>query len=229
SKSLFSADAFGSFGASYMPLSYNIGESARYYFNICGKFGPQVQALLKKASTLDIQTVYPLHGPILKGDELAKVLEIYGKWSLYEPDIDGVFIPYASIYGHTAEAARLLAGMLRQKGVHAVTLDLARCDKSLAVAMAFRFSKMVLAAATYDASIFPPMADFLHRLQVKTYRNRRVGLIQNGSWAPTAAITMKKILETMKGIEIVEPVVTVTTRLNAASTEALSQLADALH
>lgn len=228
SKSLFSADAFGTFGTN-APQPFWLEEAGRYYFNICGKFGPQVQALLKKAASLDIHSVYPLHGPILQGDGLARAMEVYGKWSLYEPDIDGVLIPYASIYGHTAEAAEMFAEMLRSKGVHAEAINLARCDMSRAVGMAFRYSRMVLAAATYDAGVFTPMADFLHRLQAKTYRNRRVGLIQNGSWAPTAAIVIKKILETMKGIEIVEPVVTVNTRLNAKSTEALQQLADALH
>ena len=228
-KVLFSADGFGKFGA--LSLTENADwacEARRYYFNIVGKYGAPVQTLLKKASALDIKTICPLHGPVLS-DNLGYYLDLYNTWSSYQPESKGVFIAYASIHGNTAYAAEQFAEMLRNKGVDNVVItDLSRCDIAEAVEDAFRYDRMVLAAASYDAGVFPIMQDFLHHLQAKAYQNRTVGLIENGSWAPTAAKTMRNILETMKNITIVEPVVTIKSVLKATDIPALEQLADAI-
>lgn len=228
-KVLFSADGFGKFGA--LSLTENADwacEARRYYFNIVGKYGAPVQTLLKKASALDIKTICPLHGPVLS-DNLGYYLDLYNTWSSYQPESKGVFIAYASIHGNTAYAAEQFAEMLRNKGVDNVVItDLSRCDIAEAVEDAFRYDRMVLAAASYDAGVFPIMQDFLHHLQAKAFQNRTVGLIENGSWAPTAAKTMRNILETMKNITIVEPVVTIKSVLKATDIPALEQLADAL-
>lgn len=228
-KVLFSADGFGKFGA--LSLTENADwacEARRYYFNIVGKYGAPVQTLLKKASALDIKTICPLHGPVLS-DNLGYYLDLYNTWSSYQPESKGVFIAYASIHGNTAYAAEQFAEMLRNKGVDNVVItDLSRCDIAEAVEDAFRYDKMVLAAASYDAGVFPIMQDFLHHLQAKAFQNRTVGLIENGSWAPTAAKTMRNILETMKNITIVEPVVTIKSVLKETDIPALDQLADAL-
>lgn len=228
-KVLFSADGFGKFGA--LSLTENADwacEARRYYFNIVGKYGAPVQTLLKKASALDIKTICPLHGPVLS-DNLGYYLELYNTWSSYQPESKGVFIAYASIHGNTAYAAEQFAEMLRNKGVDNVVItDLSRCDIAEAVEDAFRYDRMVLAAASYDAGVFPIMQDFLHHLQAKAFQNRTVGLIENGSWAPTAAKTMRNILETMKNITIVEPVVTIKSVLKETDIPALDQLADAL-
>ena len=228
-KVLFSADGFGKFGA--LSLTENADwacEARRYYFNIVGKYGAPVQTLLKKASALDIKTICPLHGPVLS-DNLGYYLDLYNTWSSYQPESKGVFIAYASIHGNTAYAAEQFAEMLRNKGVDNVVItDLARCDIAEAVKDAFRYDRMVLAAASYDAGVFPIMQDFLHHLQAKAFQNRTVGLIENGSWAPTAAKTMRNILETMKNITIVEPVVTIKSVLKETDIPALDQLADAL-
>lgn len=228
-KVLFSADGFGKFGA--LSLTENADwacEARRYYFNIVGKYGAPVQTLLKKASALDIKTICPLHGPVLS-DNLGYYLDLYNTWSSYQPESKGVFIAYASIHGNTAYAAEQFAEMLRNKGVDNVVItDLSRCDISEAVKDAFRYDRMVLAAASYDAGVFPIMQDFLHHLQAKAFQNRTVGLIENGSWAPTAAKTMRNILETMKNITIVEPVVTIKSVLKETDIPALDQLADAL-
>lgn len=228
-KVLFSADGFGKFGA--LSLTENADwacEARRYYFNIVGKYGAPVQTLLKKASALDIKTICPLHGPVLS-DNLGYYLDLYNKWSSYQPESKGVFIAYASIHGNTAYAAEQFAEMLRNKGVDNVVItDLSRCDIAEAVEDAFRYDRMVLAAASYDAGVFPIMQDFLHHLQAKAFQNRTVGLIENGSWAPTAAKTMRNILETMKNITIVEPVVTIKSVLKETDIPALDQLADAL-
>lgn len=228
-KVLFSADGFGKFGA--LSLTENADwacEARRYYFNIVGKYGAPVQTLLKKASALDIKTICPLHGPVLS-DNLGYYLDLYNTWSSYQPESKGVFIAYASIHGNTAYAAEQFAEMLRNKGVDNVVItDLSRCDIAEAVADAFRYDRMVLAAASYDAGVFPIMQDFLHHLQAKAFQNRTVGLIENGSWAPTAAKTMRNILETMKNITIVEPVVTIKSVLKETDIPALDQLADAL-
>ena len=228
-KVLFSADGFGKFGA--LSLTENADwacEARRYYFNIVGKYGVPVQTLLKKASALDIKTICPLHGPVLS-DNLGYYLDLYNTWSSYQPESKGVFIAYASIHGNTAYAAEQFAEMLRNKGVENVVItDLSRCDIAEAVEDAFRYDRMVLAAASYDAGVFPIMQDFLHHLQAKAFQNRTVGLIENGSWAPTAAKTMRNILETMKNITIVEPVVTIKSVLKETDIPALEQLADAL-
>ena len=228
-KVLFSADGFGKFGA--LSLTENTDwacEARRYYFNIVGKYGAPVQTLLKKASALDIKTICPLHGPVLS-DNLGYYLDLYNTWSSYQPESKGVFIAYASIHGNTAYAAEQFAEMLRNKGVENVVItDLSRCDIAEAVEDAFRYDRMVLAAASYDAGVFPIMQDFLHHLQAKAFQNRTVGLIENGSWAPTAAKTMRNILETMKNITIVEPVVTIKSVLKETDIPALDQLADAL-
>lgn len=228
-KVLFSADGFGKFGA--LSLTENADwacEARRYYFNIVGKYGAPVQTLLKKASALDIKTICPLHGPVLS-DNLGYYLDLYNTWSSYQPESKGVFIAYASIHGNTAYAAEQFAEMLRNKGVDNVVItDLSRCDIAEAVEDAFRYDRMVLAAASYDAGVFPIMKDFLHHLQAKAFQNRTVGLIENGSWAPTAAKTMRNILETMKNITIVEPVVTIKSVLKETDIPALDQLADAL-
>ena len=228
-KVLFSSDGFGKFGA--LSLTENADwacEARRYYFNIVGKYGAPVQTLLKKASALDIKTICPLHGPVLS-DNLGYYLDLYNTWSSYQPESKGVFIAYASIHGNTAYAAEQFAEMLRNKGVDNVVItDLSRCDIAEAVEDAFRYDRMVLAAASYDAGVFPIMQDFLHHLQAKAFQNRTVGLIENGSWAPTAAKTMRNILETMKNITIVEPVVTIKSVLKATDIPALEQLADAI-
>lgn len=228
-KVLFSADGFGKFGA--LSLTENADwacEARRYYFNIVGKYGAPVQTLLKKASALDIKTICPLHGPVLS-DNLGYYLDLYNTWSSYQPESKGVFIAYASIHGNTAYAAEQFAEMLRNKGVDNVVItDLSRCDIAEAVEDAFRYDRMVLAAASYDAGVFPIMQDFLHHLQAKAFQNRTIGLIENGSWAPTAAKTMRNILETMKNITIVEPVVTIKSVLKETDIPALDQLADAL-
>ena len=228
-KILFSADGFGKFGA--LSLTENEDwacEARRYYFNIVGKYGAPVQTLLKKASALDIKTICPLHGPVLS-DNLGYYLDLYNTWSSYQPESKGIFIAYASIHGNTAVAANRFADILRDKGVEKVVVtDLSRCDIAEAVEDAFRYDRMVLAAASYDAGVFPIMHDFLHHLQSKAYQNRTIGLIENGSWAPTAAKTMRSILDTMKNITIVEPVVTIKSALKENDIPALEELADAL-
>lgn len=228
-KILFSADGFGKFGA--LSLTENEDwacEARRYYFNIVGKYGAPVQTLLKKASALDIKTICPLHGPVLS-DNLGYYLDLYNTWSSYQPESKGIFIAYASIHGNTAVAANRFADILRDKGVEKVVVtDLSRCDIAEAVEDAFRYDRIVLAAASYDAGVFPIMQDFLHHLQSKAYQNRTIGLIENGSWAPTAAKTMRSILDTMKNITIVEPVVTIKSALKENDIPALEELADAL-
>lgn len=224
---LFAADAFGTFGTPghFEPWHR---EAARYYFNIVGKYGPQVQTLLRKASALDIRRICALHGPVLEGESIAEAVSLYDRWSRYEPDLPGVFLPYASVYGNTAAAAARMALALEERGVSVVMMDLARCDMSEAVSEAFRHPVLLLAAATYDATVFPPMATLLHHLAIKGYRNRRAGLIQNGTWAPTAARTMAEMLGQMKDITILEPTLTVRTRLTEADMPSLEALADAI-
>ena len=215
-KILFSADGFGKFGALDVEESWAC-EARRYYFNIVGKYGAQVQALLKKAATLDIKMICPLHGPILK-ENLAFYIDKYNTWSSYEPEDEGVFVAYASIHGNTAEAAKEFVEMLRKNGAEKVVIaDLSREDMAEAVEDAFRYSKLVVAAASYDAGVFPCMEDFLHHLKAKNYQKRTVGIIENGSWAPSAAKQMKAILEGMKNITICEPVVTIKSTLNETS------------
>ena len=226
-KVLFSADGFGKFGALAHEEDWAC-EARRYYFNICGKYGAQVQALLKKAATLDIACICPLHGPILK-ENLGYYIGLYDIWSKYEVETEGVFIAYASIHGGTKKAAEKMAEILRAKGAPKVSIaDLSRDDMAEAVEDAFRMSKLIVAAASYDADVFPPMHDFLHHLKLKAYQKRRVGIIENGSWAPCAGRVMKGMLETMKDIEIVEPMVTIRSAMKQGDIPAMEALADAM-
>mgnify|MGYP005887891699 CR=1 FL=1 len=229
-KVLFSADGFGRFGAvaRFDENADWASEARRYYLNIVGKYGPQVQALLKKAAALDIETVCSLHGPVLHKEQLGDVLAAYDTWSAYRPETEGVLVAYSSIYGHTAEAANRLAEALREKGVETVAMDLARCDMAEAVAQAFRFSKLVLATPTYNADVFPFMKEFIHHLTERNYQNRTVAFIENGSWAPMAAKVMTKMLEGSKNLTYATTTVTVRGALNAASEAQLAALADEL-
>ena len=226
-KVLFAADAFGKFGALCNGGAWDC-EARRYFINICGKYGAQVQTLLKKAATLDIKTICPLHGPVLT-ENLGHYIGLYDIWSKYEPENEGVLVAYASIHGGTAVAANRLADMLREKGAPKVVVaDLSRCDMAEAVEDAFRYSHMVVCAASYDADVFPPMHDFLHHLKLKNYQNRKVAIVENGSWAPTAGRVMRAMLEGMKNVEIVEPVVTIRSRMKESDLSAMEQLATAL-
>lgn len=226
-KILFSADGFGKFGALAHDEEWAC-EARRYYFNICGKYGGPVQALLKKASTLDIQVICPLHGPILK-ENLGYYIGLYDTWSRYDVETQGVFVAYASIHGGTAAVAQRFAEMLRERGAAKVSVaDLSRDDMAEAVEDAFRMGRLVVAAASYDGDVFPPMHDFLHHLLIKGYQKRRVGIIENGSWAPTAGRVMKSMLQQMKEVEIVEPLVTIRSRMKSADLPALEALADAM-
>ena len=226
-KVLFTADGFGKFGALAHEEAWAC-EARRYYFNICGKYGAQVQALLKKAATLDIACICPLHGPILK-ENLGYYIGLYDTWSKYEVETEGVFIAYASIHGGTKLAAEKMAEILREKGAPKVSIaDLCRDDMAEAVEDAFRMSKLIVAASSYDADVFPPMHDFLHHLKLKAYQKRRVGIIENGSWAPCAGRVMKGMLETMKEIEIVEPMVTIRSAMKQGDLPAMEALADAI-
>ena len=225
---LFSADAFGKFGALDVQEAW-VDEAARYYFGIVGKYGAQVQALLKKASALAIDTICPLHGPVLTGDTLAEALRLYGIWSAYGVEREGVVVAYASIYGHTAQAALRLAELLRAQGTRDVQVfDLCRCDMAEAVSAAFRYSRLVLAAPTYNADVFPCMGEFIRKLVARGYRGRTVGLIENGSWAPMAAKVMRTMLEGCKELTIAEPAVRIDSALNEKSAEQLASLAAAL-
>ena len=231
---LYSADAFGKFGALSECGFYGSEdddwacEARRYYFNIVGKYGVPVQTLLKKVAALPVRAIRPLHGPILE-QELEQYVKLYGTWSKYEPESEGIFIACASIHGGTLEAAERLADILRAKGaVKVVVSDLCRSDIAENVEDAFRYPTMVAAAASYDAGVFTPMHDFLHRLQMKGYSKRRVALVENGSWAPSAARVMREMLSAMKEMTVLEPAVTIRSRLKAADIPALEALADAL-
>lgn len=222
---LFSADGFGKFGALDVDEPWAC-EARRYYFNIVGKYGVQVQALLKKAASLDIQIICPLHGPILK-DDLSYYIDKYDIWSKYEPEDEGVFIAYASIHGNTAKAAKELAAMLEEKGAKRVAIaDLSRDDMAEAVEDAFRYDKLIVACSTYDGGLFPCMEDFLAHLKAKNFQKRKVGLVENGSWAPMTAKYMRAAFEKMKEIEICDKVVTIKSSLKDDSRSALEELAD---
>lgn len=224
-KVLFSADGFGKFGALSIEDTWAC-EARRYYFNIVGKYGAQVQALLKKAATLDISMICPLHGPILKED-LAYYIGKYNTWSSYEPEDDGVLVAYASIHGNTAEAAKKLGEILEQKGAKKVVVsDLSREDMAEVIEDAFRYDKVIVAAATYDGGIFPVMEDFLHHLKSKNYQKRTVGIMENGSWAPMAGKQMKAILESLKEITICDEVVSIKSTMNQATLKSMERLAD---
>ena len=231
---LYSADGFGKFGALSKCGFYGRDdddwacEARRYYFNIVGKYGPQVQQVLGKAAGLPIRTIRPLHGPILE-DNLGEYIRLYDLWSRYEPETDGIFIACASIHGGTLAAARRLEEILKEKGAPKVVLtDLCRSDFAENVEDAFRYPRMILAASSYDAGVFTPMHEFLHRLQIKGYSRRTVGLLENGSWAPSAGRVMKEMLSQMKEIKLVEPVVTIRSRMKQADLPALESLADAI-
>ena len=227
-KVLFAADGFGKFGALCNETDDWACEARRYYFNICGKYGAQVQAVLQKAATLDIRTICPLHGPVLSGD-LTPYLSLYDTWSRYEPESEGVLVAYASIHGGTAAAAREFAEMLRARGAEKVVLsDLSRSDMAEVIEDAFRYPRLVLAASSYDAGVFPVMHDFLYHLQIKNYQKRRIGLIENGSWAPCAARAMRTLIEPMKEITLVEPTVTIRSRMKQTDIPAMEALADAI-
>ena len=226
-KVLFSADAFGKFGALDVEEEW-LPEARRYFIGIVGKYGVQVQAVLKKAAGLDIETICSLHGPILHKEQLADVLAAYDTWSTYRPETDGILVAYTSIYGHTADAAEQLAEELRTKGQQVVVMDLARCDMAEAVAQAFRFSKLVLATPTYNGDVFPFTKTFIEHLTERNYQNRTVALMENGSWAPTAARVMRKMFEASKNLTILDETVTVKGSLDDASTAQLHALADAL-
>ena len=225
-KVLFSADGFGKFGALDAEEDW-ADEARRYYIGIVGKYGTPVQAVLKKAATLDIAVICPLHGPVLKED-LGYYLGLYHTWSTYAVEDEGVVIAYTSIYGNTKNAALHLAEMLESRGSTVVTYDLARCDMHKAVADAFRYSKLVLATPTYNGDIFPFMREFIDHLTARSFANRTVGFIENGSWAPTAAKTMKSMLEKSKNLTFVETDVTIRSALNGESKANLEKLAAAL-
>lgn len=228
-KILFSADGFGKFGA--LDSEDDEGwacEARRYYFNIVGKYGAQVQNLLKKASALDIQTICPLHGPVLK-ENLGYYLDLYNTWSSYEPEDEGVLVAYASIHGNTAKAAKLIADKLKAKGVEKMeVMDLSRDDMAEAVEAAFRYDKMVLACATYDGGLFPVMEDFLNHLKSKNFQKRKAALVENGSWAPLAAKKMRESLESMKNIEICENIVSIKSTVKEENVEQMDKMIDEL-
>lgn len=226
-KILFSADGFGKFGALDTEEDWDC-EARRYYFNIVGKYGMQVQALLKKASNLDIKTICPLHGPILK-ENLSHYIEKYNIWSSYKAEDDGVFIAYASIHGNTEKVAQEMKKILEEKGAKKVAIaDLSRDDIAEAVEDAFRYDKIVLAAASYNASVFPPMNNFLNLLLEKNYQNRKIALIENGSWAPSAGKCMKEIISKMKNIDLCENLVTIKSTMKENNKVELENLASEL-
>ena len=228
-KILFSADGFGKFGAINSDEEDDWAcEARRYYFNIVGKYGAQVQALLKKASGLDIAIICPLHGPVLKED-LGYYINKYDVWSSYEPEDKGVLVAYASIHGNTAKAAKACAEMFEDKGVEKLELfDLSRDDMAEAIEAAFRYDRMVIASATYDGGLFPVMEDFLAHLKSKNYQKRKVALIENGSWAPVAAKKMADMLESMKNIEICEKRVSIKSVMKEADKAAIEEIVDAM-
>ncbi|MCH5320680.1 MAG: FprA family A-type flavoprotein [Eubacterium sp.] len=224
-KVLFSADAFGKFGAIDADEGWSC-EARRYYFNIVGKYGAQVQTVLKKAAGLDIKTICPLHGPILT-DTILQVLDLYNTWSSYEPEDEGVFIAYASIHGNTAQAAKKMKELLEEKGCPRVAIaDLSRDDIAECVEDAFRHSTLLCMASSYDGGVFAPMADFIHHLKSKAFQNRKVAFVENGSWGPTAARTMKAEFDQMKNITFVGDTVTIRTTVKEADITALEKLAD---
>ena len=223
-KILFSADGFGKFGALSTEEDWAC-EARRYYFNIVGKYGSPVQTLLKKAATLDIQTICPLHGPILK-ENLPYYIGKYQTWSSYEPEDKGVLVACASIHGNTKAAAEKMVNLLQEAGAAKVAFtDLSRDDMAEAIEDAFRYDSLVLCAASYDGGVFPPMEDFLNRLSHKAFQKRKVGIIENGSWAPCAAKSMKAILDTMKNLEICDKVVTIKTTMKDTDVEHMKELA----
>ena len=224
-KVLFSADGFGKFGALELTEDKDWAcEARRYYFNIVGKYGAPVQTLLKKAATLDIEKICPLHGPVLT-ENLGYYIGLYDTWSKYEPEDEGVLVAYASIHGNTAKAAEKIGELLKNAGVKRVVVsDLSRADMAEVIEDAFRYDRMVLCAASYDGGVFPCMQDFLNHLQTKAYQNRKVALVENGTWAPSAAKVMKGMLESMKNVTILEPVVTIRSAMKETDMDAIDAL-----
>ena len=226
-KVLFSADGFGKFGALDTDEDWAC-EARRYYFNICGKYGVQVQALLKKAAKLDIEKICPLHGPVLT-DNLGYYINLYDIWSKYEPEVDGIFIAYCSIHGNTEKAALKLYDILKEKTDKKIAIsDLSRSDMAENVEDAFKYSTLVVAAPSYDGGVFPVMNDFLHHLKIKGYKNRKVAMIENGSWAPCAIKSMQPYFDEMKGIEISDAKVTIRSTMTAENEVQLDTLADSI-
>ena len=226
-KILFAADGFGKFGAMDAEEEWT-DEARRYFINIVGKYGPQVQALLKKAATLDIAMICPLHGPVLK-ENLGFYIDKYLKWSSYEPEEEGVVVACASIHGNTRKAMQRFVEILREKGAkNVVFFDLARDDMAEAVASAYRYDTLVTACCTYDANLFPCMEDFLYHLKIKNFQNRKVGIVGNGSWAPMAGKQMRSYFEGMKNIRIADPMVTIRSTMTEENEEEMKALADAL-
>lgn len=224
-KILFSADGFGKFGALDVDEEWDC-EARRYYFGIVGKYGMQVQALLKKAETLDIKMICPLHGPILK-ENLGYYIDKYNTWSSYKPEEEGIYIACSSIYGNTLKATQKLVEILKQKGAKKVVLaDLTKEDWAEAVEDAFRYSHLVVASSSYNAGLFPPMKQFLEHLKERSYQNRTVGIIENGSWAPSAGKCMKEILEEMKNINLLTPMITIKSTMNDENISQMEELAD---
>ena len=242
-KVLFAADGFGKFGALSQGKEEMVNiqwsmfnetfdwacEARRYYFNICGKYGVQVQNVLKKAATLDIQAICPLHGPVLTGEAMKEAIRLYDIWSRYDAESEGVLVAYASIHGGTAKAAERMGELLREKGAKKVVVsDLSRDDMAEVIEDAFRYPKVVVMAASYDGGVFPVMHDFLYHLQIKNYQKRQFGIVENGSWAPSAGRVMREMIEAMKDCEIVEPVVTIRSRMKSADEEQLALLAESI-
>ncbi len=228
-KVLFSADGFGKFGALVNETDDWACEARRYYFNICGKYGSQVQMVVKKMAALDVKTICPLHGPVLKGEAMTEAIRLYDIWSKYEPESEGILIAYASIHGGTAAAAERLGEILGAKGAPKVVVsDLSRSDMAEVIEDAFRYPTVVVAASSYDAGVFPVMHDFLYHLQIKNYQKRKFAIIENGSWAPTAGKVMRSMIESLKDCEIIEPMVTIRSRMKATDEPLLEQLADSL-
>lgn len=226
-KVLFSADGFGKFGALDTDEDWAC-EARRYYFNICGKYGVQVQALLKKAAKLDIEKICPLHGPVLT-ENLGYYINLYDIWSKYEPEVDGIFIAYCSIHGNTEKAALKLYDILKEKTDKKIAIsDLSRSDMAENVEDAFKYSTLVVAAPSYDGGVFPVMNDFLHHLKIKGYKNRKVAMIENGSWAPCAIKSMQPYFDEMKGIEISDARVTIRSTMTAENEVQLAVLADSI-
>ena len=224
-KILFSADGFGKFGAIEPEEEWDC-EARRYYFGIVGKYGMQVQALLKKAANLDIQMICPLHGPILK-DNLGYYIDKYNTWSSYKPEEEGIYIACSSIYGNTLKTAEKLAEILKEKGAKKVVLgDLTKEDWAKAVGNAFKYSHLIVASSSYNAGVFPPMKQFLDRLKERNYQNRTVGIIENGSWAPSAGKCMKNVLQEMKDINIIEPIITIKSTMSNENITQMEEMAD---
>ena len=228
-KTLFSADAFGKFGVIDADSDDWACEARRYYFNICGKYGVPVSTLLKKAAALDIQTICPLHGPILEDEKSKEAIRLYSIWGSYGVETEGILVAHASIHGNTKKAALKLAEILKQKGAKKVVVaDLCRDDMAEVIEDAFRMNKLVVCASSYDGDVFPPMHMFLWKLKLKAYQNRTIGILENGTWAPSAGKAMRAIIEQMKNVNIVEPTVTIRSSLKEADIPALEVLADGI-